>query len=193
MTVLTLSADLDPMAASVLTFWLDEVGQRGWYKSDPAVDTEIRERFASALADAMAGRCGHWLVSAEGALAFLILLDQFSRNMYRGEAGAFGADARALAAAKVALAAGYDMQIAEPERQFFYLPLMHSERLSDQERCIRLIMMRMPDWGHDNLPHAIKHRDVIRLLGRFPSRNAALNRADTEAERAYRVARGYMS
>jgi uncharacterized protein (DUF924 family) len=83
--------------------------------------------------------------------------------------------------------------VPEPERQFFYLPLMHSESQADQHRCVRLVLMRLPESGADNRHHGILHREVIRRFGRFPSRNRALGRPDTEAERAYRAAGGYMA
>ncbi len=90
------------------------------------------------------------------------------------------------------IARGQDRQVPEPERQFFYLPLMHSESIPDQARCVRLVLLRLPESGAENREHAIRHRAVIRRFGRFPSRNRALGRADTDAERAYRAADGYM-
>lgn len=177
---------------AVLDFWLRDVGPTRWYRPDPALDREIRRRFAALWRRAARGALGGWLSNPRGALALLILLDQFPRNMFRGTPDAFRTDRRALAAAKVALGRGFDRMVPEPERQFFYLPLMHSEDLADQERCVRLIMLRMPRTGAENLRHAIAHRDVIRRFGRFPSRNAILGRADTDAERRYRAAGGYM-
>ncbi|MEO1494011.1 MAG: DUF924 family protein [Pseudomonadota bacterium] len=177
----------------ILTFWLDEVGPEGWYKQDDALDAEISRRFAGIWREGMRGHLSPWLSSADGALALVILLDQFPRNMFRGTGDAFASDPAARACAQTAIRLGRDRQIAEPGRQFFYLPFMHSEMLTDQERCVRLILMRMPEDGDKNLPHAIKHREVIRRFGRFPSRNAALGRSDTEAERSYRADGGYMS
>jgi uncharacterized protein (DUF924 family) len=177
----------------ILKFWVQDVGPDGWYAQSDDMDQKIRSRFLDLWDDAMAGCLDTWMTSAEGALALLILLDQFPRNMFRGEAAAFRSDAKALSIAKRAIACGYDKQTPEPQRQFFYLPLMHSEKLADQERCVRLIMMGMPEHGDKNLPHAVKHRDVIRKFGRFPSRNAALGRTDSDAERAYRDEGGYMS
>ena len=134
-----------------------------------------------------------WTASARGALALIILLDQFSRNIYRGSGRAFASDGYCLSIAKGAVARKLDLKIPEPERQFFYLPLMHSETLADQEQCLRLFLLRCPEIGHQNAEHAIKHREVIRKFGRFPSRNAALGRVDSDAELAYREAKGYMS
>ncbi len=177
----------------ILKFWVEEIGPQGWYEQSDALDVRIRGQFLDLWDDAMAGRLESWMASADGALALIILLDQFPRNMFRGEAAAFRSDPYALGLAKRSIAAGYDQKTPEPQRQFFYLPLMHSEKLADQERCVRMIMLGMPECGDDNLPHAIKHREVIRKFGRFPSRNAALGRTDSEAERAYREAGGYMS
>ena len=176
---------------AVLAFWLDEVGPGGWYKSDAALDDKIRTRFSTLVERAES--LTPWLSRPRSALALMIVTDQFPRNLWRGEARAFALDPLALRLAKTALNLGHDLRTEEPARQFFYLPLMHSERLADQERGVRLFLLRAPKTGHKNLPHAIKHRDVIRKFGRFPSRNAALGRPDTEAERAYRARRGYMS
>jgi uncharacterized protein (DUF924 family) len=111
--------------------------------------------------------------------------------MFRGDARAFATDRAGLTAAKVAINRGWDMRIDEPARQFFYLPLMHSENLCDQERCVRLICERMPEHGPDNLLHARAHREVIRRFGRFPYRNTALGRAFTAPERAFEADGGY--
>jgi uncharacterized protein (DUF924 family) len=178
---------------AVLRFWLDEVGPERWYKSDRAVDAEIRKRFEELWRRAAEGGCDGWMLAPRGALALIIVLDQFPRNMFRGTAAAYRTDRRARRAAKRAIDIGYDTGTPEPERQFFYLPLMHSESLPDQERCVRLIKMSMPATGHRNIEHAQKHRAVIRRFGRFPSRNRPLGRTDTAAELEYREAGGYMA
>lgn len=176
----------------ILTFWLDEVGPEGWYAATPELNAAILDEFGPAWSAAMAGRHDRWMASPKGALALLILLDQFPRNMFEG-AKRFASDSRARQIAKFAIGRGLDLRMPEPGRQFFYLPLMHSEVLADQERCVCLILLNMPKDGPDNLPHAVNHREVIRRFGRFPSRNAALGRADSDAERAYRAEGGYMS
>lgn len=176
----------------ILRYWLEEVGPRGWYAADPARDADIRTRFLGDWHQAARGALHPWLATPRSSLALLVLLDQFSRNIFRGQGEAFSADAGALAAARTAIGLRHDRHIPEPERQFFYLPFMHSERLADQERCIRLIQMRMPETGAVNLEHGAQHRAVIRQFGRFPSRNAPLGRRDTAAEHAYRAAGGYM-
>ena len=175
----------------VLSFWLDEVGQAGWYDPSPELDKTIRDRFEAAWHEAREGRFGLWLTYPTGTLAYIILMDQFPRNMFRNEGEAFATDRHALAAAKAAIHRKWDMRIDEPARQFFYLPLMHSENLCDQERCIRLICERMPVHGPSNLLHARVHREVIRLFGRFPYRNEALERESTAAEREYMAMGGY--
>jgi uncharacterized protein (DUF924 family) len=139
----------------------------------------------------MEGRYSLWLTYPSGTLAYIILTDQFPRNMYRGSAQAFAADRLALSAAKTAVQKGWDRKIDEPARQFFYLPMMHSECLSDQEQSVRLILERMPRTGADNLVHARAHREVIRRFGRFPYRNKALSRDTTQAETAFIAAGGY--
>ncbi|PKQ14115.1 MAG: DUF924 domain-containing protein [Alphaproteobacteria bacterium HGW-Alphaproteobacteria-1] len=175
----------------VLRFWLDEVGPKGWYEKDDALDAEIRARFLSAWESVRTGTYAMWLTYPSGTLAYIILSDQFPRNMFREQARAFETDRAALTAAKVAINRGWDMRIDEPARQFFYLPLMHSENLCDQERCIRLICERMPEHGPGNLLHARAHREVIRRFGRFPYRNAALGRSSTAPERMFEDEGGY--
>ncbi len=175
----------------VLAYWLDEVGPAGWYRSDPALDRAIRERFRALWERAREGALALWLTYPSGALAYIIVADQFSRNMFRDDPRAFCLDRAALAAAKCAIRRGWDMRIDEPARQFFYLPLMHSENLADQDRCVRLMLTRMPETGASNLLHARVHREVIRQFGRFPSRNEALSRRSTAPEEAFAEAGGY--
>lgn len=175
----------------VLKFWLDTVGPQAWYKADAALDAQIRETFEQTWNGVMAGRCSMWLTYPTGTLAYIIVSDQFSRNMYRDTSQAFASDKIGLAAAKAAVDKGWDLKIDEPARQFFYMPLMHSENLCDQERCVRLMKERMPEYGALNLPHAKAHREIIRQFGRFPNRNAALSRPNTSAEMAFLASGGY--
>jgi len=175
----------------VIAFWLDEVGPEQWYASDEALDARIRERFEGLWEKARAGGLHDWLTSPRGMLAYLILTDQFPRNMFRGEARAFATDANARAEAKLAIDHGFDKRVPEPERQFFYLPLMHSECLTDQDRCVRLMLTRMPETGASNLLHAKAHREVIRRFGRFPFRNEALSRSSSPEERNFVQEGGY--
>lgn len=178
-------------ADDVLAFWLDEVSPADWYATDDALDQRIRDRFEETWTEASEGALGLWLTYPNGALAYIILTDQFPRNMFRGSAKAFATDASALAAAKVAIDRKWDLRVAEPARQFFYLPLMHSENLCDQDRCVRLMHERMPQTGESNLLHAKAHREVIRLFGRFPYRNDALARRSTAPEKEYVADGGY--
>jgi uncharacterized protein (DUF924 family) len=176
----------------VLAFWLEEVGPPRWFATDPALDRLCAERVGAWMEEALAGRLSRWNASPEGALAHLILLDQIPRNVFRGTARAHAGDIRARAVAHGALVRGFDRATPEPARQIFYLPFMHSEVVADQALSVALFATRMPETGADNLDHAIRHRDVIRRFGRFPSRNAALGRADRAAETAWREAGGYM-
>lgn len=175
----------------VLAFWLDEVGPDGWYAVDEAVDAEIHKRFYDTWERARRGGLSLWMTYPSGALAYLILTDQFSRNMFRGTAKAFATDRVALAMSKIAVDRNWDLKIDEPARQFFYMPMMHSECISDQERCIRMFMTRMPEGRDNNLLHAKAHRDVIRKFGRFPFRNEALERRTLEPEAAFLANGGY--
>ncbi|WP_421704048.1 DUF924 family protein [Aliiroseovarius sp.] len=175
----------------ILAFWLDEVGPSGWYNGGDALDAEIRNKFLTTWEKACDGAFSLWLTYPSGSLAYLILMDQFPRNMFRGNARAFASDKAALAAAKCAVDKGWDLRIDEPARQFFYMPMMHSENLCDQERCVRLMKARMTDNGDGNLLHAKVHREVIRRFGRFPYRNEALARATTPPEAAFVAEGGY--
>lgn len=179
------------IATEIIAFWVDEIGPSGWYASTAELDARIRERFGEAWERAAAGAFGDWACDPEKSLAFLILTDQFPRNMFRGSGRAFQTDRTAVCVAKKAIHAGFDMRASEPQRQFYYMPLMHSESLTDQERCVRLMKVRMPQTGAQNLIHAKVHREVIRLFGRFPYRNEALGRVATPQETAYLEAGGY--
>jgi uncharacterized protein (DUF924 family) len=174
----------------VTRFWIDEVGPKGWFEGGAELDAEIRRRFEADWHEAMAGRREGWRAGPRRTLAYLILTDQFPRNMFRGTAQAFASDGRARAAAYAAIAQGWDLRTDEDKRQFFYLPLSHSESLSDQDRAVRLTQLRMPAFA-DYLLHARAHRDVIRQFGRFPFRNAALGRATSPEEGAFLEGGGY--
>ena len=175
----------------VLSFWLDEADPKQWYNSPKSLDSAILQEFFPTWVSIMDGKFGMWLTYPSGSLAYILVLDQFSRNMFRGSSKAFSSDLVALAAAKQAIKHKFDLAIDEPGRQFFYLPLMHSESLQDQERCIRLMHERMPLEGMNNLLHARAHREVIRKFGRFPTRNEALSRKTTANEADYMKNGGY--
>lgn len=180
-------------AQDVLAFWLDECGPADWYRQDESLDTRIRDMFEATWHRAADGHLGLWLTCPSETLAYIILTDQFPRNMFRGQRDAFATDAVARAAAKMAIDRDWDLRIDAPARQFFYLPLMHSENLTDQDRAVRLFHTRMPDAGGDNLTHARAHRAIIRNFGRFPYRNDALDRSTTAAEAQFMTEGGYGS
>lgn len=175
-------------AQRVLDFWL-KLGPAGWYAGTPEIDAGIRDLFLDDWEEARAGGHGLWLTDPEGALAFLILTDQMPRNMFRGSAQGFDTDPLALAAAKAAVARDWDMAVAVPQRQFFYLPYEHSEDPADQDAAVALFETRMPE--PEMLLHARAHRAIIRRFGRFPTRNAALSRGSTPAELAWLAQGGY--
>jgi fatty-acyl-CoA synthase len=173
--------------ADVLAFWR-AAGPDKWFNQNDAFDAEIRARFLATYGSAAAGRLTEWERSSEGALALIIVLDQFPRNMFRGGPRAFATDATARTVADRAIANGFDRSFGLPERRFFYLPFMHTENMTDQERSIALFKAAGDQEG---LAHAQTHADVIRRFKRFPHRNEALGRATTPEERAFLEGGGF--
>lgn len=177
---------LPPLAAEVLDFWFPPgvSGERPeWFRKDPTFDREIRERFGTALAAGLAGAFGDWCTSARGALARIVLLDQYTRNAFRDTPAAFAGDPAALATAEDAIARGFDRELGPHERGFMYMPFEHSESLVIQERSAALFAGLAADTGLDGpLPWAQRHRDIVRRFGRFPHRNDILGRASTPEE-----------
>ena len=163
----------------VLRFWR-EAGPKKWFTKDVAFDEDILTRFLPTYEAAAAGKLAHWEDTAEGALALVIVLDQFPRNMFRQNARTFAADPVARAVTDRAIARGFDKQVPEPN--FFYLPFEHSEKLADQERSVAL---SRTTGNADDLKWAEQHADIIRRFGRFPHRNAVLGRTTTPAEQAF--------
>jgi uncharacterized protein (DUF924 family) len=170
-----------PSVSEIVEFWR-QAGPKRWFEKDAAFDEEIRSRFLHAHERAVAGALDGWLASAEGALALLLLLDQFPRNMFRGSARAFESDEKARSVAAASLLKGYDAQVAPELRSFFYLPFEHSEDLADQERGIALYTAAGDE---DGLKWAKLHADIIRRFGRFPHRNACLGRTTTPEEQKF--------
>ena len=168
-------------AAEVVSFWRG-AGPDHWFNKDAAFDEEIRARFLPTHEAAASGKLSDWEQTALGALALLILLDQFPRNMFRGEARAFATDPLALAVAAGGIVRGFDAQVPADLRGFFYLPFEHSENLADQERGIAFYRAT---GDADGVKWAEIHADIIRRFGRFPHRNAALGRATTPEEQAF--------
>jgi len=166
---------------AVLAFWR-EAGPDKWFKKDTAFDDEVRTRFLATYEAAAAGQLADWERTVEGALALTVMLDQFPRNMFRGDARTYAADPLARAVAGRALARGFDRGMANSNRQFFYLPFEHSESISDQERCCALFRAA---GDADDLKWAELHADIIRRFGRFPHRNAVLGRTTTPEEQAF--------
>lgn len=174
-------------AADVLAFWR-AAGPERWFEHDEAFDASIRERFGATYEDAAAGKLSMWENSPEGALALVIVLDQFPRNMFRGSARCFAADSLARTAAERAIAKGFDQKVAMSERNFFYLPFEHSEALADQKRAVELFAATA---DADQIKWAELHADIIRRFGRFPHRNKLLGRPSTPDEQAFLDAGGF--
>jgi uncharacterized protein (DUF924 family) len=167
--------------AGILAFWRD-AGPKRWYTPDEAFDAEVRRRFFSLWQRATAGELSSWEASDDGALALVIVLDQFPRNMFRGDARTYASDAEAREVAHRAIDRGVDARIDPALREFLYLPFMHSEHLADQLRCIELSRAA----GHtESLKWAEHHAEIIRRFGRFPHRNHILGRATTPEEQAF--------
>jgi uncharacterized protein (DUF924 family) len=173
--------------AAVLAFWRD-AGPDRWFTKSAAFDEEIRARFLPTYEAAAARALGDWESEAASALALLLVLDQFPRNMFRNDARAFAADPLAREVADRALARGFDRAVAPELRTFFYLPFEHSEHPADQERSVALFRAT-GDAGL--LKWAELHADIIRRFGRFPHRNAVLGRINTPQEQAFLDAGGF--
>lgn len=171
----------DASPEDVLKFW-EEVGPDGWFESSEARDREITERFSRVHARAAAGDLDGWAGTPRGALALIIVLDQFSREIYRNDARAFASDRAARRVAERAIGKGEDRKVAMPLRLFFYMPFEHSERLVDQNRAVSLMHAT---GDHAYLHYAVIHREAIRRFGRFPHRNPLLGRHTSPAERSY--------
>ena len=152
-----------------------------WFAKDDAFDAEFKSRFEAAHHAAASGALDAWADDADGALALLVLLDQFPRNAFRGSAHMFATDGKARAVARAPIAAGLDQQVGDTLRPFFYLPFMHSESLADQERSVELNAAL----DANTQRFAVLHRDIIARFGRFPHRNKALGRETTPEEQAF--------
>jgi uncharacterized protein (DUF924 family) len=171
----------------VLDFWFDgdpHARRAVWFQRDAGFDAAC-EALRPARDQALRGAFDSWAETHRGALALVILLDQFSRNLFRGRAEAFAADARALGVARGAIARAFDRALGPVERMFIYLPFEHAEDLAAQDESVRLFESLRADLGALTVDYAYRHRDVIRRFGRFPHRNAALGRANTPEETTY--------
>ena len=174
-------------------YWFGAPGSAGhgevrehWFRGGPAVDQEIRERFEADYQAAAAGGLRDWIGVRGGAVALVVLLDQFPRNMYRGDRRAFAADALARDAARRLVSGPHHASLLPVEKLFAYLPFEHSERLEDQHAALRLFMaMDAHEKKKDWIEHALEHAALIERFGRFPHRNAILGRASTPDEAAW--------
>ena len=171
----------------VISFW-QNAGYQKWFARDDAFDAEFRRRFESAHFAAARGEYEAWMESAEGALALQILLDQFPRNCFRGNAHSYATDGLARHYARRAVEAGFDQQVEPALRTFLYLPFEHSEAMVDQELAMELFG-KMDN--EELTKYAVLHRDLIARFGRFPHRNAALGRESTQEEIDYLASGGF--
>jgi len=167
---------------AVLDFWFSDSVKPLWFRSTPAFDEELCERFLTTWQAAASGELRRWAESPEGALALVIVLDQFPLNMFRGKAESFSTEARSREVAREAVEKGWDKELDTSRLAFLYMPFMHSENLDDQDRSVALFEAAGLT---DNLRFAMHHRELIRRFGRFPHRNAILGRASSEDELTY--------
>lgn len=172
----------DLTANDVLNFWFYELSASDWFIQSAAVDSAIRERFLNLHGAAAQGELYTWRESAEGRLAEIIVLDQFSRNLYRNDPGAFACDAMALVLAQEAVAAKLDNQLTVQQRAFLYMPYMHSESLLIHEQAVQLFSQKGLT---ESLDFEIQHKSIIERFGRYPHRNKVLGRKSTRLEREF--------
>lgn len=169
-------------AEDVIRFWFVDHGSDDWFSSSEAFDAELAAAFADTHAAVAQGEAWSWREAPEGRLAEILVLDQFSRQLFRGSARAFASDSMALALAQEAVAGGHDKALDPQKRMFLYMPYMHSESLVVHEEALRLFT----DLNNENiLKFEIAHADCLRRFGRYPRRNAALGRESTAEEKAY--------
>lgn len=171
----------------ILGFWR-AAGPDRWWRKDDAFDSQVRERFAHVWDAARNGQLSSWQASDNGALALVIVLDQFPRNIFRNDARAFATDGAAREIASRAIAEGRDRRIEAILRAFMYLPFMHSESLADQERCVALLRQ---SGNEENLKFALEHAEIIRKFGRFPHRNPVLGRETKPEEVTFLESGGF--
>jgi uncharacterized protein (DUF924 family) len=171
----------------VLAFWR-AAGRERWYTRNDAFDADVRSRFLDLWRRAAAGELSAWQATDDGALALTIVLDQFPRNMFRNDASTYSSDALACEVATRAIAGGADLRVAADLLEFLYMPLMHSEQLADQLRCVELFRKA---GNADNLNYAERHADIVRRFGRFPHRNRILGRTTSAEEQAFLDSGGF--
>ncbi len=169
-------------SAEIVAFWFAEAVKPLWFAATPEFDEALRERFLTTYRAAATGRLEDWEQTSPGALALVIVLDQFPLNLFRGQPGSFATEAAARSVADRAIAGGFDRALSPEQRSFLYLPFMHGEALADQERSVRLYQQAGLE---ESLRFDRHHRDLIRRFGRFPHRNAILGRESSPGEIAY--------
>lgn len=174
---------------NILHFWFIETKPYQWFRRDNIFDAECRQRFSGLHQLAATGRLNVWRGQPRSALALILLLDQFSRNLFRDTPRTFAYDAMALGVAEDAIRRRFNFRFESRERAFFYMPFMHSEDLAAQERSVALFKAQLP--GTLNLPYAVEHHDIVKRFGRFPHRNKVLGRTSTPAEIAFLKAGGF--
>ncbi|WP_428407833.1 DUF924 family protein [Hyphococcus sp.] len=174
---------------AVLHFWFEETKPYQWFRRDDAFDEVIKTRFGAMHDAAKRGQLDVWRAHPVYSLSLILILDQFSRNLYRDTPEAFAQDAQALDVAREALARRFDHLVNDQRRAFFYMPFMHAEDLAVQEESVALFKAQLPTTK--NLPFAIEHRDIVRRFGRFPHRNKVLGRKSTPEEIAFLRAGGF--
>jgi uncharacterized protein (DUF924 family) len=182
---MTDACDVTP--AEILRFWR-AAGRERWYEPDGSFDADVRSRFLELWQKAAAGELSSWETTDDGALALAIVLDQFPRNMFRGDIRSYSSDALAREVVSRAIARGADTRVEAALLEFLYMPFMHSEHLADQLRCVELFRKA---GNPDNLKYAEDHADIIRRFGRFPHRNRMLGRPTTPGERAFLESGGF--
>ncbi|MGB7444280.1 MAG: DUF924 family protein [Coleofasciculaceae cyanobacterium] len=177
-------------APEILDFWFGKPNQpdygkerKVWFSKNPEFDQEVRSRFLEDYQLSAIGQLGDWQKTPLGCLALILLLDQFPRNMFRGQPQAFATDPQALATAKHAVAQGFDQELLPVQRWFIYIPFEHSEKLADQQRCLELFStLKDEPSSASTINYAYRHFQVIERFGRFPHRNQILGRETTPEE-----------
>ena len=172
---------------TVIAFWRD-AGKDRWWKKNDDFDSEVTLRFMATWLAASRAELASWESSDEGLLALIIVLDQFPRNMFRGDPRSYATDAQALAVAQRAIGVGVDGRVEKDFQQFVYMPFMHAEQLAHQLRCVELFRAAENTF---NLKFAEEHADIIRRFGRFPHRNKILDRDTTKAEQVFLDSGGF--
>lgn len=171
-----------PEVAGLLDFWFSKEARDRWFNSTPEFDETLRQRYMDTWRQGRDGRLQHWEQGPGGALALVILLDQFPLNMFRDQPESFSTEAQSRAVASRAIESGFDAALPDDRKAFLYLPFMHSETLADQDRSVELFAAAGLDF---NLKWARGHREIVRRFGRFPHRNAILGRTSSEEELAW--------